>query len=295
MSVTRRRRPPARRRHRQPPPRGAPLLAHALGPRPRPPLLREPDVPRRPARRPAPRYDALLSPAAPPTSRWPTSPATANSGASIFAVSPATLIPRARLGNPDRGGTRRLRPPRPAAAHPRPRHRHRLPAARGAARIPGRVRRRRRPVARGRGPGAAQRRHARAGRPRPPSCAPTGQRPLATALRPVLCNPPYIPTGDIAGLMPEVARHEPAGALDGGRDGLAAYRRIIPLLPRCCGRTAVAVLELGTGQAPRGGTGGDGRPCATTRPDLAGIPRALVLQSAGGARKNRLARRLASG
>ena len=74
--------------------------------------------------------------------------------------------------------------------------------------------------------------------------------PLAGRFDLVLCNPPYIPTCDIGGLMPEVARHEPAGALDGGRDGLAAYRRIIPFLPHLFRPDAVAVLELGIGQAP---------------------------------------------
>ena len=47
----------------------------------------------------------------------------------------------------------------------------------------------------------------------------------------VLCNPPYIPTGDLGGLMPDVARYEPRTALDGGADGFAAYRRLIPALP----------------------------------------------------------------
>ena len=65
----------------------------------------------------------------------------------------------------------------------------------------------------------------------------------------ILCNPPYIPTSAIAGLMPEVARHEPQGALDGGADGLAAYRRILPALAALLQPEGVAVLELGVGQA----------------------------------------------
>ncbi len=48
----------------------------------------------------------------------------------------------------------------------------------------------------------------------------------------VLSNPPYIPADEIAGLQPEVARHEPRLALDGGADGLAAYRRILAPLDR---------------------------------------------------------------
>jgi release factor glutamine methyltransferase len=64
----------------------------------------------------------------------------------------------------------------------------------------------------------------------------------------ILCNPPYIESAAITGLMPEVARHEPASALDGGADGLDAYRRIIADLPRLLAPRGVAVLELGQGQ-----------------------------------------------
>ncbi len=46
----------------------------------------------------------------------------------------------------------------------------------------------------------------------------------------VLSNPPYVESGVIPGLMPEVARFEPRAALDGGPDGLDAYRRLIPAL-----------------------------------------------------------------
>lgn len=43
----------------------------------------------------------------------------------------------------------------------------------------------------------------------------------------VVANPPYIPSGEIPGLMPEVREHEPLDALDGGPDGLMFYREII--------------------------------------------------------------------
>jgi release factor glutamine methyltransferase len=46
----------------------------------------------------------------------------------------------------------------------------------------------------------------------------------------IVANPPYIPTGELAVLMPEVAQFEPHQALDGGEDGLDFYRRI---LARC--------------------------------------------------------------
>ena len=44
----------------------------------------------------------------------------------------------------------------------------------------------------------------------------------------VVSNPPYIPSGQIDGLEPEVRDHEPRLALDGGPDGLAVYRTLIP-------------------------------------------------------------------
>ncbi|HEY1934538.1 MAG TPA: peptide chain release factor N(5)-glutamine methyltransferase [Acetobacteraceae bacterium] len=106
---------------------------------------------------------------------------------------------------------------------------------------------------------------------------------LAARFDLILCNPPYIPTSDLDGLMPEVARHEPATALDGGRDGLAAYRRIIPLLPGMLCPDGVAVLELGAGQAEQvAAIATESGTIATTRPDLAGTARALVLMRARG-------------
>ncbi len=44
----------------------------------------------------------------------------------------------------------------------------------------------------------------------------------------ILSNPPYVPEGDMAGLMPEVRDFEPRQALCGGADGLDFYRRLIP-------------------------------------------------------------------
>jgi release factor glutamine methyltransferase len=43
----------------------------------------------------------------------------------------------------------------------------------------------------------------------------------------IMSNPPYIPSGEIAALMPEVSEFEPTLALDGGEDGLDCYRRLI--------------------------------------------------------------------
>jgi release factor glutamine methyltransferase len=110
--------------------------------------------------------------------------------------------------------------------------------------------------------------------------------PLAGRFDLVLCNPPYIPTCEVGALMPEVARHEPRGALDGGADGLAAYRRLVPALPSLLQPEGVAVVELGIGQAPAVATIAEKSGLiATTRPDLAGIPRAMVLRPAAAAKK----------
>ena len=65
----------------------------------------------------------------------------------------------------------------------------------------------------------------------------------------VLCNPPYVPTEVIDTLEPEVARFEPRCALDGGADGLDAYRALIPSLDRVLGDAGKLVIEVGAGQA----------------------------------------------
>lgn len=63
-------------------------------------------------------------------------------------------------------------------------------------------------------------------------------------------NPPYIPTGELGGLMPEVRDYEPALALDGREDGLFFYRRIAREAKRYLCRGGVLFLEIGAGQAP---------------------------------------------
>lgn len=95
----------------------------------------------------------------------------------------------------------------------------------------------------------------------------------------VLSNPPYIESAAITGLMPEVSRHEPGLALDGGADGLVAYRVLAQALPNLLAPGGVAVLELGQGQraaveslALQAGLGLLG-----CRKDLGGVDRALIL------------------
>lgn len=65
----------------------------------------------------------------------------------------------------------------------------------------------------------------------------------------VVSNPPYISSTEIAGLAPEVRNHDPALALDGGADGLAAYRAIAADALRLLTPRGRLVVELGQGQA----------------------------------------------
>ena len=65
----------------------------------------------------------------------------------------------------------------------------------------------------------------------------------------VVSNPPYIPSGDIPTLAPEVREHDPLRALDGGEDGLAAYRVIVAQLPGLLRPGGTAAFEVGQGQA----------------------------------------------
>lgn len=67
----------------------------------------------------------------------------------------------------------------------------------------------------------------------------------------IVANPPYISTAELAGLMPEVSDFEPRIALDGGEDGLAAYKTIIFAAPDFLVNTGALALELGFGQAAR--------------------------------------------
>jgi release factor glutamine methyltransferase len=102
---------------------------------------------------------------------------------------------------------------------------------------------------------------------------------LAARFDLVLSNPPYIESAAIPGLMEEVAGYEPGRALDGGTDGLAAYRAIIGALPRILAENGLAVLELGAGQAISVGRLAEaaGFTRAFQR-DLAGIERAALLR-----------------
>ena len=99
----------------------------------------------------------------------------------------------------------------------------------------------------------------------------------------IISNPPYIPSADIAGLAPDVRDHEPLAALDGGADGLDAYRALLPLCAVSLSDTGVLVVEIGIGQEA------DvtqlaiaaGLSPGPSRRDLAGVERALSFYKKG--------------
>ncbi len=65
----------------------------------------------------------------------------------------------------------------------------------------------------------------------------------------IVSNPPYIPEGDLAGLMPEVRDFEPREALCGGEDGLAFYRTLVPTAARHLRAGGWLLVEVGVNQA----------------------------------------------
>ncbi|HTO09077.1 MAG TPA: peptide chain release factor N(5)-glutamine methyltransferase [Myxococcota bacterium] len=65
----------------------------------------------------------------------------------------------------------------------------------------------------------------------------------------VLSNPPYVASGELAGLAPEL-HHEPRVALDGGPDGLDVIRQLCAEAPARLARPGAIAFEVGAGQAP---------------------------------------------
>jgi release factor glutamine methyltransferase len=105
---------------------------------------------------------------------------------------------------------------------------------------------------------------------------------LAAGFDLVVSNPPYIASSDIAALDPEVRDYDPRIALDGGADGLAAYRALAADAQRLLGSGGHLMVELGAGTEP-GATEifrSAGLVVASARADLAGVPRALHIHPA---------------
>jgi release factor glutamine methyltransferase len=95
----------------------------------------------------------------------------------------------------------------------------------------------------------------------------------------IVSNPPYIRAADIAGLAVEVREYDPRTALDGGADGLDAYRALIPQAADLLAPGAALVVEAGEGQSgPINGlmTLSGLTPTGAPKADLAGIPRAVA-------------------
>ena len=93
----------------------------------------------------------------------------------------------------------------------------------------------------------------------------------------IVANPPYIRSGDIAGLAREVRDHDPRLALDGGADGLDAYRALAPQIARLLAPAGQFFVEVGFDQAAdvvsiaRAAGLGD----LATHRDLAGVERVV--------------------
>ena len=94
----------------------------------------------------------------------------------------------------------------------------------------------------------------------------------------IVSNPPYIASGDIATLAPDVRDFDPHLALDGGTDGLDFYRTIAAAAPTLLAPGGVLVVELGIGQAEPVAHlfAAVGLAPSPPHPDLSGTPRALV-------------------
>jgi release factor glutamine methyltransferase len=105
---------------------------------------------------------------------------------------------------------------------------------------------------------------------------------IAPAFDIVLSNPPYIPSGEIDALQPEVAAFEPRLALDGGTDGLAAYRRLLPAAERLLTAGGLAAFEVGSGQADSVAAIGRnaGLRHIATATDLATVQRCVLFRKA---------------
>jgi release factor glutamine methyltransferase len=94
----------------------------------------------------------------------------------------------------------------------------------------------------------------------------------------IVSNPPYIRSADIASLAIEVRDHDPLGALDGGADGLDAYRAIVPQAVRLLAPGGVLAVEVGQGQSNEVAQlmAAAGLTPIAPKADLAGIERAIA-------------------
>ena len=97
----------------------------------------------------------------------------------------------------------------------------------------------------------------------------------------IVSNPPYVRSSDIQNLARDVRDHDPPRALDGGRDGLRAYRVLIPQAARLLKEGGALVVESGLGQAHEIEglmTQAGLKVTGPAKADLAGILRAVTAQ-----------------
>jgi release factor glutamine methyltransferase len=95
----------------------------------------------------------------------------------------------------------------------------------------------------------------------------------------IVSNPPYIPTGDLSSLQPEILNYEPRLALDAGPDGLDLIRRLVPMAASRLVPAGWLIFEFGDGQVTSVReiiTAEPSLAVVALRDDLAGIPRIAI-------------------
>lgn len=99
----------------------------------------------------------------------------------------------------------------------------------------------------------------------------------------IVSNPPYIPSGDIEALMPEVRDYEPRLALDGAGDGLFVYRRIAKEAPGYLKKGGMLLFEIGMeqGESLRRILSEEGFHDIKVKKDLAGLDRIVTARYDG--------------
>jgi release factor glutamine methyltransferase len=111
-------------------------------------------------------------------------------------------------------------------------------------------------------------------------CAPLAPRSFDI----VVANPPYIPSNELGGLARDVRDHEPVLALDGGPDGIGAYRELLPSIATVLAAGGWAALEIDTRAAEQVSILAvealGPRTVTQSHPDLTGRPRVVSMTRA---------------
>lgn len=97
----------------------------------------------------------------------------------------------------------------------------------------------------------------------------------------IVSNPPYIATADVDRLAPEIRQFDPRLALDGGADGLHCYRALAAAVGPLLAGNGILVVEVGKDQAEPVAAliAAAGLAPMAPRPDLNGLPRALIAEN----------------